>query len=608
MLTSCFFYLLFVIAQSIYYSYSGNYILIDEPLLSFHEAQTYCGTHFATTLATIHSQSQNNEALHLCSQSSKSQSCAMSTVCWIGGQNIYHDTFTDDVQITPEWTDGSIMNYTNFYKSYTDPSQFNDKCIRMNTANGWHAVDCNHCPIRFLCNNDDKTIKGETPSPTSPPFQASTIQYTKHCDTTQSLECTQTIQNGTQYTIAFVDFIFGTDRPSQCRNPSLSISVEDIDVAASVQIYVDGSYKNTCLGNTSLISAIEPRCDGYMQCMRDDMISRRAISDVEVILILSKSNSSNQYDCDNNSFIIDITLRCQRPLFTTLFPTSSPRQIPIKTRTKTNTIHNQDANRLSSNIGTYSILFNEDKSKPSLNTVYRYNAIFVFDKTCNGQILKMDAKGANNHVHIGNITWTTDNDDLTSLNKEQVLPLNCDTAVNVFTWDTSDINEFHTIRISADMTLNSVVESNGYNELECPYFIRVNVTVQCTEIDTNSSLIKSNETGYVYIICIFGSLMLCAVCIFKLKKQDHVSADAVRPNNHVVEMEMNVLQREGERDQVEGKSVSANKKYKIIKKRNNVKQSEGRHQQYVGLPVQSLSYDNENNEAPKAFSTPKAHA
>eukprot|EP01084_Bolivina_argentea_P079465 144144_1 len=226
------------IVTAIKYSYHGNYLMIDEQLLSFTSAMDYCQTNFDSTLATIHSQSNNDEAFHLCSQSTISSSCSLSTVCWIGGYNIYHNDMS-----TGQWIDGSTMNYTNFYKSYTQLSQFENKCIRINTANGWHPVDCDICPARFLCNNKDKTIKGTTPSPTFSLDQISSINYRKSCNIMQSLQCTQNIQRKANNTIPIaykIVFTFNANNSFQniCQNPQLSVTFEDSNFLEGDYLYV----------------------------------------------------------------------------------------------------------------------------------------------------------------------------------------------------------------------------------------------------------------------------------------------------------------------------------------------------------------------------------
>ena len=95
--------------------------MIDEQLLLFDEADTFCQTEYGTSLATIHSESQNQEAIHVCSQSTRNGTCSLSTVCWIGGEDIFSENET-----LPIWIDGTTMNYTDFYQSYTDDNKQNE--------------------------------------------------------------------------------------------------------------------------------------------------------------------------------------------------------------------------------------------------------------------------------------------------------------------------------------------------------------------------------------------------------------------------------------------------------------------------------------------------
>lgn len=55
----------------------GKFVLYDEPL-NFTEAQEYCQLYWGTSLASIHSEEERDEAEELCRSRSKG------TGCWIG--------------------------------------------------------------------------------------------------------------------------------------------------------------------------------------------------------------------------------------------------------------------------------------------------------------------------------------------------------------------------------------------------------------------------------------------------------------------------------------------------------------------------------------------
>ena len=78
----------------------GHFLLVEE-LLNFTEAQDYCQLHFGTSLASIHSEEERDEAEELC------QARQRGTGCWIG----LYRVLKGEAGKPWYWTDATPLDY-----------------------------------------------------------------------------------------------------------------------------------------------------------------------------------------------------------------------------------------------------------------------------------------------------------------------------------------------------------------------------------------------------------------------------------------------------------------------------------------------------------------
>ena len=101
---------------------------------------------YNTSLASIHNDSQNEEARNLCGLSS-------SGYCFIGLSD-------ESVEGQWVWSDGSEYNYSNWGGGGPDNNNGNEDCAVINAGGGWWGdIICTNLnwDFYFLCNNDDPT-------------------------------------------------------------------------------------------------------------------------------------------------------------------------------------------------------------------------------------------------------------------------------------------------------------------------------------------------------------------------------------------------------------------------------------------------------------------
>lgn len=259
------------------------------------------------------------------------------------------DVYGGENETIPIWIDGTTMNYTDFYQSYTDSTQFEDQCLRINTNNGWHPVDCEYCPIRFLCNNDNTTIRGNSPSPTMPPVAAVRVEYDRWCNVEHSLRCNTSIAteitNGAD--VAFtIHFVFNGSL--QCEYPKLSVAFQD---AASLTVYVGDDLIETCHRIPN-----RPQCDIWTHCLEDEslsIISGPESTEIEVTIL-----KSHQVDaqCGNITLSAEIEILCRDPwlvthspsLYPTPAPSGKPTTVPLPVDEERSTTENDHRNGMDS--------------------------------------------------------------------------------------------------------------------------------------------------------------------------------------------------------------------------------------------------------------------
>ena len=144
------------ISEADFYTiYSENYIFVHEPL-SWFAAQNYCRSEYNTTLASVHNEEENIEAMDL-----------YNTTAWIGLNDIEHERWSNATNWT--WDDGSFYDYQNWESVIgIEPNSLgnNEDCVEMYASGFWNDLSCSYT-IPFICNSDNPSAE-PTAYPTVP--------------------------------------------------------------------------------------------------------------------------------------------------------------------------------------------------------------------------------------------------------------------------------------------------------------------------------------------------------------------------------------------------------------------------------------------------------
>ena len=109
-------------------------------LFTWDEANTYCADSYGASLASIHSQSENDDIWYIVEV--LNEIMQVSDV-WIGINN-------------QEWSDGTIVDYTNWDGNVTNENQGNlcgKLTIDINSNDGyWNVEHCDDTLNAFICN------------------------------------------------------------------------------------------------------------------------------------------------------------------------------------------------------------------------------------------------------------------------------------------------------------------------------------------------------------------------------------------------------------------------------------------------------------------------
>merc|ERR1719295_2264991 len=141
---------------------TSDLYVMGNSTLSFWDSMSYC-RNLGMHLASIHSDAENAEADAACT----------ADYCWIGAfgsRGIFN------------WTDGTKMNYTNWFYDISD----RDNCVHMNYSGAWTDIDCDHS-FYPLC---EKTHSSSTPE--------ATTNSPVPSDTTITVEPTAVFMAGTE--------------------------------------------------------------------------------------------------------------------------------------------------------------------------------------------------------------------------------------------------------------------------------------------------------------------------------------------------------------------------------------------------------------------------
>eukprot|EP01083_Nonionella_stella_P147779 466816_1 len=121
-------------------SANGKYIWVST-VTDWATGESYCNTQYGTSLASIHSASDNTEISSLCSNSAEN-------ACYIG----LNDQDTENVFV---WIDGSNRDYTasTFPLDNHDHGGYDEDCIILSTDGSWGDTPCHTShPYSFICN------------------------------------------------------------------------------------------------------------------------------------------------------------------------------------------------------------------------------------------------------------------------------------------------------------------------------------------------------------------------------------------------------------------------------------------------------------------------
>ena len=133
---------------------SENYI-VGLIKMSWNDANNYCQSEYGTTLASIHTAEENEEAWGLCDRISKHED----DLCFIGLNDI-------DNEKAWLWSDNSVYIYENWADDQPNDG-YGEDCTMMR-INGWNDYSCDNAGW-FLCNRHPTPTPEPTTDPTDEP-------------------------------------------------------------------------------------------------------------------------------------------------------------------------------------------------------------------------------------------------------------------------------------------------------------------------------------------------------------------------------------------------------------------------------------------------------
>ena len=127
---------------------TGIYVGVSPDVdATWDEALAYCEDVVGTTLASIHSDSDNEAAILAASNAAYERSCGSRGRTWIGFNDL-------DIEDTFVWTDGSSVIYTNWDDDPVAPNDFGtqDCAVIEQDETKWNDLDCTVARDTFVCN------------------------------------------------------------------------------------------------------------------------------------------------------------------------------------------------------------------------------------------------------------------------------------------------------------------------------------------------------------------------------------------------------------------------------------------------------------------------
>eukprot|EP01084_Bolivina_argentea_P190813 327791_1 len=169
----------FIVTTYVYTEYYTDYIMV-ESTKSWSDAETFCTDHFGSHLASIHTQTQNDQIYTICTNNKQSTAWSVFSGCWIG--------FNDLVQTGNYiWSDSSAIDFINWRDGAPNSIAAHCSFIKVNDVNlqnyQWEDTTCESKSVlyRFICaryptiyptNNPstEPTLEPTTNYPTNPTF------------------------------------------------------------------------------------------------------------------------------------------------------------------------------------------------------------------------------------------------------------------------------------------------------------------------------------------------------------------------------------------------------------------------------------------------------
>ncbi len=149
-----------------------KYILVSN-VTTVDNGEKYCNAHYNTSLASIHSESDNTEAKRLCvSDCGNSTPCKKA--CSIGANDKQKERWSNKTGWV--WNDESLFNYTNWKdgepNDWHGPDRDGEDCSLIWSRDHSDGGTWNDCPCdgsgkyeqRFLCNAPPTTSPTSTPT------------------------------------------------------------------------------------------------------------------------------------------------------------------------------------------------------------------------------------------------------------------------------------------------------------------------------------------------------------------------------------------------------------------------------------------------------------
>ena len=126
------------------YSFIAVYFVYET--LNWFEAKDFCMTQFETSLASIHSYSQEIEVFNLMRSSSSR--------VWIGLNDILTNAENYDQSISAPWkySDGTYYDYAISWRSNNPNGDSTEQCVEIFTSAGFNDLACEGELSEFICN------------------------------------------------------------------------------------------------------------------------------------------------------------------------------------------------------------------------------------------------------------------------------------------------------------------------------------------------------------------------------------------------------------------------------------------------------------------------